>query len=76
MNADLSGRSENLAPVVTFDFPKQCQVNTSTQLNLHIKNQNNSVIEIEINLQRNYDFMWVGKTKSLCEIMPDVSLFS
>ena len=40
VNADLGSKTQTLAPVVTFDFPKQCPVNTAAQLNLHIKNPN------------------------------------
>lgn len=68
-----SKKSEVLPPIVTFDFPKSVAQNNTIQLNLHVKNQGDSEIQIEVQLKKNLDFMWVGKTKLLYTIQPDVS---
>lgn len=69
----LKQRAQVLPPIVTFDFPKQVAVGKTIQLVLHLKNQGTATIDVDLSLLKHLDFLWVGKTKHLCSIEPEVS---
>ena len=50
------------APLVTFNYPDKVRVNEAIPLTLHIQNQDDHQIQIEIDVKET-EVMWVGKTK-------------
>jgi hypothetical protein len=58
----------DLPPTLTFDFPQTQRVGETMSLNLVLKNQATRVIEVMLQVRRDQDFMWLGKTSHILHI--------
>ena len=57
---------------VSFDFPSEVVQNGVIQLVLHLQNQSDLELSAEVFPKLTDDFMWVGKSRVICSLPPQV----
>ena len=58
---------------MSFDFPSEVVQNGVIQLVLHLQNQSDLELSAEVFPKLTDDFMWVGKSRVICSLPPQVS---